>query len=233
MKARFLIPLAALALITICSCNHNIGNATIAKPLNCDVVPSEVFGGNYTAADLKFYRVVDSHDDVWNMYLRCVGELPEGIPAGISEDGRITSREADTAAFAEHARNICMKMCNDANEYIYGWQSLLSTEDTIYECLFLCSEPLPLDGNDVVEARALENEHFGWAEPLLDMTFNTEAAKRWEKITDENIGRRIAFVFAGKVISTPMVNCKIEGGKSCVSGLSEEETCALAKVLNQ
>lgn len=231
MKTRFFLPLATLALMTIGSCNRHQGNTVEDKPLDCNVVPSEVLGGNHTAADLKFYRVVDSQDDIWNMYLRCVGELPEGLPIGIYDDGRITSKQADTAAFAEHAKNICMQMCNDANEYSYVWRSPICEEDSLFELVLLNREPLPLGGKDVVEAKAVESSYNG--EPVLEFVFSEQAAKIWEKITEENMGHRIAFLFAGKVLSTPMVSGKIEGGKCSVSGLSTEETCALAKVLNQ
>lgn len=231
MKARFFLPLAALALMTICNCNRNAGNVLEDEPLDCNIVPAEVLGGNYTAADLKLYRVVDSQDEVWDMYLRCVGQLPDSLPVTVSEQGIISTHAGDTAAFAEHARSICLQLCNDANEYIALWQPFDNYGDTIFELVVLNREPLPIGGSDVAEAQAVEWAHNG--EPVLNFTFNEQAAKTWAKITDENVGRRIAFVFAGKVISSPMVNGKIEGGKSSVSGLSTEETCALAKVLGK
>mgnify|MGYP006916049893 CR=1 FL=1 len=215
----------------ICSCNHNSGNTIEDKPLGCNIVSSEVLGGNYTAADLKLYRIVDSQDEVWDMYLRCVGQLPDSLLITVSEQGIISTHASDTAAFAEHSRNICNQMCNDANEYIALWQPFQVDGDTIFELVMMNRKPLPAGGNDVAEVYALESAYNG--EPILNMTFNDETAKTWAKITDENIGRRIAFVFAGKVISSPMVNGKIEGGRCSVYGLSTEETCALAKVLGK
>lgn len=232
MKARFLLPLAALALMTICNCNRHQGYM-VEKPLDCNVVSSEVFGGNYTAADLKFYRVVGRPDDEWKMVWDWVFTLPENFqPNGETFDFSTLIPVSDTAAIGEKAKTLCMQMSNDTNKFFYAWQRIKDiTDDTIFELLAINCEPLPIGGDDVVEAHAVESAIYNGA--VLNFAFNDKAAKTWAKITYENVGYRLAIAFAGKVLCAPRVNGEITGGRCTISGLSAEETCALAKVLNQ
>ncbi len=54
--------------------------------------------------------------------------------------------------------------------------------------------------------------------PLVLFKFNEAASKKWEKITEENIGRRIAIIYNGLVMSAPVVISKITGGSCQITG---------------
>lgn len=54
--------------------------------------------------------------------------------------------------------------------------------------------------------------------PIIGLQFNPEGAKLFEKITGENIGKRVAIYLDGAPISTPVVNQKISGGQAVITG---------------
>jgi SecD/SecF fusion protein len=61
---------------------------------------------------------------------------------------------------------------------------------------------------------------------------NSEGAKQWARLTEENKGRCIAIVLDGYVYSAPRVNDKITGGRSEITGdFTVEEAKDLANVL--
>lgn len=87
-----------------------------------------------------------------------------------------------------------------------------------------------LNGDVITDARADNNEYTGRAEVLIKM--NSNGARRWEKITLENIGRAIAIVLDGYVYSFPVVMDVITGGSSQIAGnLTKEEAADLANIL--
>ena len=62
---------------------------------------------------------------------------------------------------------------------------------------------------------------------------NEEGARKWARITKDNVGRAIAIVLDGVVYSAPNVNDEITGGRSQISGhFTVEEAGDLANVLN-
>ena len=64
------------------------------------------------------------------------------------------------------------------------------------------------------------------------MSMNGEGASVWARMTGDNIGKQIAIVLDGMVYSYPMVNSKIEGGSSQITGnFTLEEAEDLANVL--
>ncbi len=54
--------------------------------------------------------------------------------------------------------------------------------------------------------------------PVVLLEFNSEGAKLFEKATGENVGKPLAIVLDGVVISAPIVEQKIAGGKAQISG---------------
>ncbi|MEX0593427.1 MAG: protein translocase subunit SecD [Balneolaceae bacterium] len=55
--------------------------------------------------------------------------------------------------------------------------------------------------------------------PEVSMTMNTEGARRWARITGANIGRPVAIVLDNYVFSYPMVQTRINNGRSSITGL--------------
>ncbi len=55
-------------------------------------------------------------------------------------------------------------------------------------------------------------------EPVVVLHFNSEGAKLFEQITTQNVGKQIAIVLDGVVISSPTVQQPIAGGDATISG---------------
>lgn len=55
-------------------------------------------------------------------------------------------------------------------------------------------------------------------EPIVAITFNSEGADLFEKITGEHVGELLAIFLDGKPISTPVIREAIPGGKATISG---------------
>jgi SecD/SecF fusion protein len=87
-----------------------------------------------------------------------------------------------------------------------------------------------LSGDVVTDARDDFGQHSAYAE--VSMTMNSEGAKIWERLTEENIGRCVAIVLDNQVYSYPRVQVKISGGRSQITGnFTPEEAKDLANVL--
>lgn len=70
-------------------------------------------------------------------------------------------------------------------------------------------------------------------EPIVSVTFNAEGSELFSKLTDENVGRLIAIFLDGRLVSAPIVNERITGGKATISGgFSAAEARELARNLN-
>lgn len=54
--------------------------------------------------------------------------------------------------------------------------------------------------------------------PALFISFSPEGTALFERITAQNIGRRLAIVLDNAILSTPTINEKISGGKVTISG---------------
>ncbi|HUX92996.1 MAG TPA: protein translocase subunit SecD [Ignavibacteriaceae bacterium] len=68
--------------------------------------------------------------------------------------------------------------------------------------------------------------------PIVNMEMNSDGAADWARITGANIGKRIAIVLDGVVYSAPVVQNKITGGNSQISGSGDlQEAQLLAIVL--
>ncbi len=69
--------------------------------------------------------------------------------------------------------------------------------------------------------------------PIVAIQFNEEGSKLFEKMTNDNIGKRIAIYLDGSAISIPRVNQAIVGGQATITGdFTPEEAKQLVGRLN-
>jgi len=76
--------------------------------------------------------------------------------------------------------------------------------------------PTEITGADVANARLAFNSLDG--SPVVGIEFTPEGAQKFEKLTEENVGKPLPIVLDGEVISAPMVQEKIAGGRAQISG---------------
>ena len=88
-----------------------------------------------------------------------------------------------------------------------------------------------LEGEVITDARADFSQTSAYAN--VSMTMNNEGARKWQRITRDNIGKSIAIVLDGYAYSFPTVQNEIAGGSSQITGnFTVEEAKDLANTLN-
>ena len=87
-----------------------------------------------------------------------------------------------------------------------------------------------LEGDVVTNAKDEFSQNSSNAE--VSMTMNSEGAKKWARLTKENIGKSVAIVLDNLVYSAPRVNSEIPNGRSQITGnFTVEDAKDLANVL--
>ena len=87
-----------------------------------------------------------------------------------------------------------------------------------------------MEGDVITDA----NEAFGQFSSTAEvsMSMNAEGAKKWKRLTSDNIGKSVAIVLDGFVYSYPTVQAEIAGGRSSITGdFSLDEAKDLANIL--
>ena len=72
-----------------------------------------------------------------------------------------------------------------------------------------------LTGNDLLWAGPATDEY---GRPVVSIEFKTEGAKKFYEVTARSVGKPIAILLDGKIISAPNVNEPISGGRAQISG---------------
>lgn len=86
-----------------------------------------------------------------------------------------------------------------------------------------------LTGESVADAAVSYDQY---NKPYVTMNFNPAGARAFERITAENVKKRLAIILDGKVYSAPVIQEKIGGGRASITGqFSTEEARDLAVVL--
>lgn len=70
-----------------------------------------------------------------------------------------------------------------------------------------------------------------YGRPICNIAFNEEGAKTFYEVTQRNIGKPLAIMLDGKVISAPTVQAAIAGGQAYVEGLTLVEMKDLVNLL--
>jgi preprotein translocase subunit SecD len=87
-----------------------------------------------------------------------------------------------------------------------------------------------LTGSSLESAKLAISDRFG--EPYVSIKFNAQGAQDYERITAENVKKRMAIVLDGAIYSAPVIQEKISGGNAQISGsFTTDEAKDLAIVL--
>jgi SecD/SecF fusion protein len=87
----------------------------------------------------------------------------------------------------------------------------------------------PMTGEVINDAR---QDFDQTGRPEISMTMNPTGAKKWARLTGDNVGRQVAIVLDNYVYSAPVVQGEITGGNSSISGnFTIEEAQDLANIL--
>ena len=103
-------------------------------------------------------------------------------------------------------------------------------EGSAEEIPFLLKKRSLITGQYITDARVQIDTRTN--DPYVSLAFNSRGAKLFERVTGENVGKRLAIVLDNKVNSAPVIKSKISGGRAVIEGrYTMEDARDLAIVL--
>jgi protein-export membrane protein SecD len=142
----------------------------------------------------------------------------------IGETGKLEFKLVDPSANAVEAA--ASKRVPPGDELLYGTDERVSNQQIPY---VLKSQVL-VSGQNLVDAQPGFDSRTG--EPIVTFRFDAAGAKRFAKVTQENVGLPFAIILDNKVISAPVIREPILGGTGQISGnFSVKQTADLSVLL--
>jgi preprotein translocase subunit SecD len=175
-------------------------------------------------AQLEF-KIVDDESD----YFAKVENLPEGVTLEYDRfsgpGGRVFASPYLVAQGEEGRQRLEALMADPA-------PALPEGREMGIECIpskvkrnacegyrtYLLNSKTELTGDSVVDARALMDQSPGaGGKPYVALTFDQQGARDFERITGDNVGRRMAIVLDQTVNSAPVIQQRIAGGNASIT----------------
>lgn len=95
---------------------------------------------------------------------------------------------------------------------------------------FLLKKRTLMTGDRLINARVRVDSQFN--QPFISMDFDSKGGKQFERITGDNVGKRLAIVLDNNVYSAPVIKTKISGGSAVIEGnFTMDEAHDLAIIL--
>jgi protein-export membrane protein SecD len=124
----------------------------------------------------------------------------------IGETGKLEFKLVDPAANAAQVAE---------SKHVPPGDELLYSADSPPVPYVIKSQAM-VSGENLVDAQAAFDQRSG--EPVVDFRFDATGAKRFAKVTQENVGLPFAIILDNKVISAPVIREPILGGSGQISG---------------
>ena len=112
------------------------------------------------------------------------------------------------------------------DELLFGKGDAVAGQET--KVPYLVKKRVMLDGSLLTDARV---EFDQYQQPQVGIEFNRKGARIFERITGENVKKRLAIVLDKSVYSAPVIQDRIAGGKARITGnfsLNEAKDLAIA-----
>jgi len=127
------------------------------------------------------------------------------------------------------AREDVQKLFPADFEFIWQAKPFTSREGVKFYTLFAVKKTPELTGGVVVDARANVDPEDN--RPIVNMEMNSEGSREWARITGANINKRIAIALDNAVFSAPVVQNKIIGGRSRITGMDTPSEARLLEIV--
>jgi SecD/SecF fusion protein len=121
------------------------------------------------------------------------------------------------------------KVMPDNVEFVFSAKPAAVQEGKRLFLLYLVGREPLLTGGVITTANA--NLDPNTSAPIVNMEMNSEGATEWSRITGANIGKRIAIMMDGVVFSAPVVQNRIPGGRSQITGMESLEEAKLLEIV--
>jgi preprotein translocase subunit SecD len=147
--------------------------------------------------------------------------------AAAIEQARLTRQSTDPSVQAQALQALDCKATDPLRGYDDPTLPLVSCNQDGTEKYVL--GPSFLEGTQIATAQAAQNtQGAGW---VIDVTFKSEGAAIWGDYTSKNVGKNVAFVLDGEVVSAPTINGPIFGPTQITGQFNQASAQSLAGVL--
>lgn len=164
---------------------------------------------------------------------------PPGPGAPTDEDVPLAKRIQDEKKLRQSSEQAIQILAMQFQATRCGEEDVLAGNDDPNLPLVTCSEDGTqvylldksiINGEEIANASSGMNQQAG--EYVVDLEFKSEGAKTWADFTAANVGTQTAFVLDSKVVSAPVINEAIPGGKTQITGqFTQDSARELANVL--
>ena len=121
------------------------------------------------------------------------------------------------------------KVMPDNVEFLYSAKPTITEDGSKVYTLYMVNKNPELTGGVITDAQS--NIDPQTSAPIVNMQMNSEGSRDWARITGSNIHKRIAIVLDNGVYSAPVVQNKIPGGNSQISGMPNLEEAKLIEIV--
>ena len=111
------------------------------------------------------------------------------------------------------------------------WSAKVQTfkDEQKFYLLYPVKKNPELTGNVITNAQASVDPEDNRS--IVNMEMNSEGARDWARITGANIGKRVAIIMDKGVFSAPVVQVKISGGRSRITGMDSPAEAHLLEIV--
>jgi preprotein translocase subunit SecD len=114
-------------------------------------------------------------------------------------------------------------------EFLWSAKSQEFTKGQKYYLLYAVKKNAELTGGVITNARTSIDPEDNRS--VVNMEMNSEGSREWARITGANIKKRIAIIMDNGVFSAPVVQAKITGGRSQISGMDSPNEARLLEIV--
>ena len=115
-------------------------------------------------------------------------------------------------------------------DFEFLWSKIQTyTNGQKYYILYAVKKTPELKGDVVTNAQASVDPEDN--RPVVNMEMSSDGARDWARITGANIGKRVAIILDKVIFSAPVVQVKITGGRSRITGMETPNEARLLEIV--
>jgi preprotein translocase subunit SecD len=125
------------------------------------------------------------------------------------------------------------KIPKDKYKIFASWERGSKPDSPLLPRKFLVLEKaIALSGNDLTEARpSYDPNNMGW---VVSFSLTPAGSEKFFEVTSQNKGRQLAIIWGDKVVSNPIINGPIAGGRAEINGrFAQEDAVRLSNIISE
>jgi len=114
-------------------------------------------------------------------------------------------------------------------EFLWSAKAQTFQNGQKFYLLYAVKKTSELKGDVVTNAQASVDPEDN--RPIVNMEMSSEGSRDWARITGANIGKRVAIILDKGIFSAPVVQTKITGGRSRITGMDSPNEARLLEIV--